>query len=304
MGVKHSIKLTNFATELEQQRNNRKNKRSEQSDHTTQEWQTQESKQCYDFPKISPELETEIIPSNSKGDAQKDVQDNESIRNNRRRYSDIICVRARLLTARRRNSSPISKERMTPKSSIKDIYGANFPENTPCHPDLITCCKNVATFLSEAVANSNSNSRRQRARPSAEYIYSYMRILFAILQLESECCVYADIYLRRLLSNSKGKVAIHAGNWHKILVGACLLASKYVDDLSMDNKDFSAALTGCSVQFMNQLESKYLHILNWQLHVPISEYTTRYFELARKRNDERDWDALSPRVKPHFTVRL
>ena len=130
-----------------------------------------------------------------------------------------------------------------------------------------------------------------------------MRFLFVILQLEPECCVYADIYLRRLLSNAQGTVQIHWGNWHKILVGACLLASKYVDDLSMGNRDFSTALTGCSLKFMNKLESKFVQLLQWKLHVPISEYTTRYFELASKQEDSaRDWDIDFEAVQPHFTV--
>lgn len=293
MGANHSNIEQNLAAQLD--------KRPGRSMHKCEE-------QLCDFPEIPGNSQFHTFPkislSNVQGHEQNNVEDKENIQNiqhNFRRHSDIICMRARLSARRRLNSSPTGNLKMAPKISAKKCRGPSFPKNTPCDPDLITCCQNVAVFLSQAVANSKKNSSR-RAGPSAEYIYSYMRFLFLILQLEPECCVYADIYLRRLLSNSKGALEVHAGNWHKMLVGACLLASKYTDDLSMNNKDFATALTGCTVQFMNRLESKYLHTLNWQVFIPISEYTTRYFELARKRNDERDWDAQMDRVKGHFTL--
>jgi len=220
-----------------------------------------------------------------------------------RRYSD-LCIGSRLTTARRRTSTPIFRTVNQADDNLNENSESKLPENTPCRPDLNTCCQNVATFLANAAATSTTNSDSPRNAPSAEYIYSYMRLLFALMQIEPECCVYADIYLRRLLSNAQGTVHIHSGNWHKILVGACLLASKYVDDLSMGNRDFSTALTGCSLEFMNKLECKYVQLLQWKLHVPISEYTTRYFELASKQDSARDWDINFEIVKPHFTAEI
>ena len=186
------------------------------------------------------------------------------------------------------------------QSNLECKIPKQISESTLCQPDLITCCQNVAIFLAD-VAASNSNDSTY-APPTAEYIYSYIRFLFAILQLEPEVCVYADIYCRRLLGNSRGTVKIHPGNWHRILVGSCLLASKYVDDLSINNRDFSTALTGCSVQFLNKVEANFVHVLNWELHVPISEYTKRYSELARKQDRARNWDVEIEKVKPHFTL--
>jgi len=175
----------------------------------------------------------------------------------------------------RRNSATTFRD----VNMIKSDRAADIPKNTPCKPDLMTCCQNVAAFLAKAAAKDNRSEA-----PSAEYIYSYMRSLFVAVQLEPECCVYADIYFRRLLINSKGNLKVHSKNWHKILVGACLLASKYVDDLAMRNKDVAKVLNGCSLQSINKLESEFVEMLKWQLHVPISEYTTRYFELAKQKN--------------------
>ena len=212
------------------------------------------------------------------------------------RYSDVNMPDS--MVDQPRNSSNVANANLKTKES--DCNYSKVLENAPCQPDFITCCKNVATFLAKAAA-ANSN-KSAFATPTAEYIYSYMRFLFAIMQLEPEVCVYADIYCRRLLSNTRGTLKIHAENWYMVLVGCCLLASKYMDDMSMHNGDFSAALTGCSVQFMNTLEAQFVHILNWQLHVPISQYKKRYVELASRQDGVRNWDVDIEKVKQHFTM--
>ena len=175
----------------------------------------------------------------------------------------------RLTTAcgRRRGNSDFSIH--TPITSV-----SKQPENSPCHPDLIACCRNIATFL---VAKCDISS--QCGGPTARSIYSYMRILFELLKIEPECCVYVVVYIKRLLS-MKSKIRLHSGNWQSILVGCCLLASKYVDDCSMRNRDFSIVLNDYSIRALNKLETFYLITLDWRLHVPISEYTTQYFNLV------------------------
>jgi len=265
----------------------------------TQDCETKQPDNLCDFPDLNPDIDYCTASQSNMGYKTRGM----GYYSRRYSYTDIQGrVSARFTAARRRNSTPIGQAaKMTKKQDGSDnCHETKIPENTPCRPDLITCVKNVATFLAEAAARNNKYS--SHPAPSVEYIYGYTRFLFAILQLEPECCVYADIYLRRLLSNSKGALKIHPSNWHKILVGACLLASKYVDDMSMDNRDFAAALAGCSAKFLNSLEAKYLVTLNWKLHVPISEYTTRYFELANKQEAVRDWDVHFERVKKHFSV--
>ena len=274
------------------------------------ESKTTEPDRLSDFPEIIKSITplSDVATGNLQLKTQhKDKETcDKKITRNSRRYSDVNSLNVRVspplrAAPRRRNSSPTFRavSQGNNNEDGNETSEPKMPENTPCCPDLKTCCQNVATFLAAAVARSNDG-----AAPTANYIYSYMRFLFVILQLEPECCVYADIYFRRLLSNAKGTVSVHSGNWHRILVGACLLASKYVDDHSMGNSDFSTALTGCSLKFMNKLESKYLRLLKWQLHVPISEYTTRYFELASKPDRMCDWDINFEGVKPHFTVVL
>lgn len=172
------------------------------------------------------------------------------------------------------------------------------PENSPCNPDLIACCRNIAIFL---VAKCDISS--QYGGPTVRSIYSYMRILFDLLEVEPECCVYAVVYIKRLLS-MKSKVRLHTGNWQSILVGCCLLASKYVDDCSMKNRDFSIILNDYSTRALNRLEASFLVTLDWRMHVPISEYTTQYFNLVSflptKNDSTHMFDVDVDLVKSHF----
>ena len=175
--------------------------------------------------------------------------------------------------------------------SDKTISGSSTPNKGgpnfwPSKPDLAACCQNVAAFLATRAAKSSTNG--ENPVPTPNTIYEYMRVLFFALQLEPECSVYAYIYIKRLLSGVGNPLRIRPGNWKKLIVGTCLLASKFVDDLSMKNRDFAKALNGWSLARLNRLEFNILTALQWRVYVPISEYTLRYFELAGPRPSTSD----------------
>merc|ERR1711934_1320402 len=138
--------------------------------------------------------------------------------------------------------------------------------------------------------------------PTAGFIYGYMRVLFALLQLEPECCVYSYIYIKRLQDGTGLKIG--AGNWNKLLVVTLLLASKFVDDNTMKNKDFAFSLNGWSLKKINRLESVMLKALRWDIYVPISEYTMKYFELQQPTNLTTiyNWHVDTVRIKDYFNV--
>ena len=81
-----------------------------------------------------------------------------------------------------------------------------------------------------------------------------------------------------------------------------LIASKFHDDVSMKNRDFASALNGCSMARFNQLEAKLLIMLNWRIHVTISEYTRKYSELVRPRDQSSNWELNVDMIKQHFSV--
>jgi len=204
---------------------------------------------------------------------------------------------------RTRSNSMITLEAIDSDSTIADSSTLNreAPNFWPSKPDLAACCQNMAAFLATRAANSTTNGKNPV--PTAGMVYGYIRVLFSVLELEPECCVYAYIYINRLLSGTGNRLRIRPGNWKKILVGTCILASKFVDDLSMKNRDFATILNGWSLQRINQLECNILAALKWNVYVPISEYTLRYFELAGPRVSTCDWEVDVNKVTPYFCVR-
>lgn len=204
--------------------------------------------------------------------------------------------------SRTRSNSLITLEPIDSDSSMTGSSTLNreAPNFWPSKPDLAACCQNMAAFLATSAAKSTTNGRNPV--PTAGVIYGYIRVLFFVLELEPECCVYAYIYINRLLSGTGNRLKIRPGNWKKILVGTCLLASKYVDDLSMKNRDFATILNGWSLKRINQLECNIIAALKWEAYVPISEYTLRYFELAGPRVSTCDWEVNVKKVIPYFRV--
>ena len=204
---------------------------------------------------------------------------------------------------RRRRNSVVTLAAIDSDETIADspTFNREAPDFWPSKPDLAACCQNMAAFLANHAAKSTTNGRNPV--PTAGMIYGYMRVLFFVLDLEPECCVYAYIYINRLLSETGNRLRIRPGNWKKIIVGTCLLASKFVDDLSMKNRDFAHALNGWSRKRINQLEFNILSALQWKVYVPISEYTVRYFELTKPRVSTCDWEVDVETITPYFHVR-
>ena len=150
---------------------------------------------------------------------------------------------------------------------------------------------------------TSNNSARRVLAPTAGFIYGYMRVLFELLKLEADCCVYAAVYIERLLGSTvDARLKVRPNNWMKILVGTLLIASKFHDDVSMKNRDFASALNGCSMARFNQLEAKLLVMLDWQIHVTIAEYSRKYAQLAQKREQSFSWDLNADMIKPYFSV--
>lgn len=182
---------------------------------------------------------------------------------------------------------------------LTQLNEGDVTNNGPCNPDLERCCQNISAFLAAAAAKSKTNGKFRI--PTAGFIYGYMRILFKVLQLEPECCVYAYIYIRRLQCGTG--IRIRPGNWQKILVGTCLLATKFVDDISMQNSQFAFALNHWSLQRVNRCESAVLDALKWKIYVPISEYTVQYFKLERQPAMGCDWHVDVESIVRYFNIR-
>jgi len=187
-------------------------------------------------------------------------------------------------------------------TEIDKIDKTDVTDNGPCKPDLEACCQNISALLAAAAAKNNKNGKYPI--PKVGFIYGYMRVLFAVLQLEPECCVYSYIYIKRLQDNAGLKIG--AGNWKNLLIVTLLLASKFVDDVTLTNKHFAFALNGLSLRRINQIERITLKALHWDIYVPISEYTMKYFELIQQPINPTttcNWQVDADAIKCYFNVK-
>jgi len=187
-------------------------------------------------------------------------------------------------------------------TEIDKIDKTEATDNGPCKPDLAACCRNISALLAAAAAKNNKNGKYPI--PKVGFIYGYMRVLFAVLQLEPECCVYSYIYIKRLQDNAG--LRIGAGNWKNLLIVTLLLASKFVDDVTLTNKHFAFALNGLSLRRINQVERITLKALHWDIYVPISEYTMKYFELIQQPTNPTttcNWHVDADAIKCYFNVK-
>lgn len=131
---------------------------------------------------------------------------------------------------------------------------------------------------------------RQRPRlnklptPDEKKIYRFCKRLVERAHLNAECVIIALIYIERLMERKA--INVNARNWIPVLVAALLTASKVWDDHSTFNGDLPAIVPVFTVQGINELERQFLGDLDYELHIPSSEYARYYFGLRALRKQE------------------
>uniref|UniRef100_A0A1I8IZS4 CYCLIN domain-containing protein n=3 Tax=Macrostomum lignano TaxID=282301 RepID=A0A1I8IZS4_9PLAT len=113
--------------------------------------------------------------------------------------------------------------------------------------------------------------------PDHRAVYRFVRTLFCAAQLTAECAVVSLVYLERLLAAAE--IDLYPGNWRRCLLGSVLLASKVWDDQAVWNVDYCQILKDAKVEDMNELERKYLELIQFNINVPAPVYARYYFEL-------------------------
>jgi len=115
---------------------------------------------------------------------------------------------------------------------------------------------------------------------SPEDIMNFIKRIFVDLQLAIECILIMLIYIERLMT--MGGVEIRYMNWKPLVFMGVLLASKFWEDLNFWNVDFLGVGQSYSLEGINQIESEFLALCEYNLFVSASLYARYYFAVREK----------------------
>jgi len=113
--------------------------------------------------------------------------------------------------------------------------------------------------------------------PSVKTIYNFFKEIFQTGQFSSECCVIMIIYINRL--NGVTSLPLTQSNLKPVSVSALVLAQKVWDDTPLINADFSVLYPALRPKDVNNLERRFLELLDFKLSISPSLYAQYFYEL-------------------------
>jgi hypothetical protein len=116
-----------------------------------------------------------------------------------------------------------------------------------------------------------------RTQPEATSIYNFCKNVMWRSQMEREVVVVCLVYLSRLCQ--KTGLRLTPQNWKRLAFIALTVSSKVWDDESFENQHFAQAFSLFSADEINSMESVFLTLLDFQLKVTGSEFTSFYLLL-------------------------
>lgn len=116
-----------------------------------------------------------------------------------------------------------------------------------------------------------------RGVPNANAIYNFCKNVMWRSQMEREIIVVCLVYLSRFLE--KTGMQLKPSNWKRLAFIALTTSSKVWDDESFENQHFAQAFSLFSASEINAMESIFLTLLDYQLKVSSSEFTSFYLLL-------------------------
>lgn len=137
---------------------------------------------------------------------------------------------------------------------------------------------NVLVHLASPEANAaNGNGARiQRVtrfhavRASHLSVHDYLMRIATYFQCSHECFVLSLVYIDRIVKLHP-EFTISTLNIHRLLVTSVMLSAKFFDDVYYSNA-YYAKVGGVRTNELNALETLFLKLIEWRLHVLPEEY--------------------------------
>ena len=121
------------------------------------------------------------------------------------------------------------------------------------------------------------NQEQPADGPTEQSIFQIIKSIYTIAEFSSECLVISLLYIERLCSTTK--CALLICNWQPVLLSAMVVAQKVWDDRCLSNADFSVIAASYRLKEVNDLEVKFLQLLQYNVSITASLYASYYFEL-------------------------
>eukprot|EP00927_Polykrikos_kofoidii_P021147 TRINITY_DN2011_c0_g2_i1.p1 TRINITY_DN2011_c0_g2~~TRINITY_DN2011_c0_g2_i1.p1 ORF type:complete len:196 (-),score=25.58 TRINITY_DN2011_c0_g2_i1:93-680(-) len=138
--------------------------------------------------------------------------------------------------------------------------------------NFVPALANVLTHLVKASERPQQTvtTRFHSAYVPAMSIHDFLMRIARYFQCSSECFVLCLIYIDRI-------VMLHPGfpvcrlSIHKLILTAAMLAVKFFDDIYYSNA-YYAKVGGVKPKEINLLETQFLRLIDWRLHVTPEQY--------------------------------
>jgi hypothetical protein len=132
--------------------------------------------------------------------------------------------------------------------------------------------------------------------PTEGAVFGYLKFIYVFERMDPECIVMCLTYIDRLISSTN--ITIDVSNWRRIVLSSWIVALKTWEELAVYNLDFLGCFDGkVTVQDLNNLEMKFLGLIQYNVYLNSSTYTKLYFDLKAYSTLSEDRFLIKPLSK-------
>ena len=113
--------------------------------------------------------------------------------------------------------------------------------------------------------------------PTADDIMDFIEALYNCVQFSPECCIICLMYIYRIIALTG--LSLQETNWRPLIFVSLMVSQKIWDDNVLPNGDFSIIYPFFDNEQLNELEIKFMEIIQYNVYVTLSNYMTFYLNL-------------------------